>query len=448
MALLALAAGACGDDESSGPVFTITIQKPSGADPLEGIHTARIAVKQGEADTAIAEEAVGADGFDIRLDLTDQLTPTAVTVELEGDGVRRVGAPPPFVPAELFAAELIIPVGEPGTCGPIADASIGTPRVAPGLSRHGTFALVIGGVPAEGGSDEAGFLDLLDYGRGELGDVSRPMGRTRAIPYSTARSIILSEESEPFRYDIGSSDRPELAGGLHEGAGLDSGALALGREGAVVVGGGPEAMPVDDVTWVDAEGGTVRTDLSTGRWRPSLARVGSRVLVVGGNAEGAWAERIERSTGTGEALDAVPDGERTGGILLSDPSSERALLVGGVDAAGDPRTDTVLFDCSAGCTAAAGPSWDRARTGVTPVAFRIGGGLLLGGEGPVARVDQVIFDVDGVRIEPWGDLQGARADAAAMALPSGIVYVLGGAGPEGPRGDVEVCFPEEPRIAL
>jgi hypothetical protein len=129
---------------------------------------------------------------------------------------------------------------------------------------------------------------------------------------------------------------------------------------------------------------------------------------------------------------------RNGGILVVSSAGDAAVLLGGTDAGGQPRTDTVWWHgCPAACVAEAGPTWASARGGVAVDPS----GVLAGGDGPSALVERVTFPVAGPRIDTLGTLATPRRAPGLDVLPSGVVYVLGGEGPSGPLDDTEQCVP-------
>ncbi len=433
-----LTLAACGDDPTPGPVLTVELVTPAGDDPAEGAELARLRVQQGSADVVEREVAVEGGGLSADIVLDDLVTTVRVGVEVVGPDGIRIGAPPPFLPIESGGL-VRIPVGIPDSCAIMDGMTLGAGRAVVGVARHGTFALTVGGVAAEGPSAATGYLDLLELRAASFDDLGAPAGAARAVPYGSSESVVLSDA--PFRYDIGSAEMPVLAADLHDGAGLSSAAVALRPRGAVVVGGsGPGDEPVAEVTWIDADGASTRSRLATPRAGAAAALVGSDVLVVGGHAAGAWAERL-RPGADGEPLDLPDHGPRPGAVLVADADSGRALLLGGEAEDGTIRADTVVFTCAATCTAEPGPEWSRARTGFATVALPTGGGLLAGGDGPVDAVDRVTFEEDGVRIAPVGDLEAARGGASGLSIDAGLVFIVGGLGSGGPRADVEVCFP-------
>jgi len=230
---------------------------------------------------------------------------------------------------------------------------------------------------------------------------------------------------------------------LHEGAAADSAIAERPGGGLVVVGGGAVDAPVAGISYIDSRGTIERlSELLTPRYRPAAARVGDQVWVAGGAAgTAALVEAIAPASAAAELIPDQSDGVRLGAALFVDPASPRALLIGGVDAAGIARTDTWLISCVDACSATPGPRWDQARDGVIylPAAH-----LLIGGDGPSDVVERVVFDADGAHIEAAGRLVHARAHAAALMLASGLFWVVGGEDEAGPRRDAEICFP--PRL--
>ena len=86
---------------------------------------------------------------------------------------------------------------------------------------------------------------------------------------------------------------------------------------------------------------------------------------------------------------------------------------------------------------------EDARAGASGALTAAGALWIVGGDGD-ARVDRVVFGADGPAIVPNAfPLSGPRADAMVVEQASGVVVVIGGEGPDGVRGDVELCFPPE-----
>lgn len=443
--LLCLAAllAACGEDERPVAVFTVQLLTPGNGDPLAGADAVRLRIQQGEGEVIEREEPLDDGSFSADVALSDLVTPVRIAVEVDHPDGLRIGAPPPFVPAESGGV-VRIALGAPDSCETLVGVDLAVPRSAVGAARQGTFALAAGGVEGDADSSAADYLDLLQLAAAPLPALDAPIGAARATPIGAAGSIVLAAARPPFRYDLYAEDERVREGGLHAGAGSASVAVGLASQGAVILGGrADDGSAVDRATWIDVAGTVSATSLAAARADATAALVGSDVLVVGGADEpsGPWAELLP-PRGDGLALDLLPDAERSGGTLIS-LGGGRALLVGGADATGAARTDTVLFDCSAPgtCTAAAGPPWLRARAGFAAIPLPGGGALLAGGDGPVAAVDRVEPDGEGARIAEVGNLALPRENPAGLALPSGLAFVIGGRGEGSPLGSVELCFP-------
>lgn len=415
---------------------------PAGAAPLEGVDRIRILARQGEGDVREAEGPVTADGFDVALPIVDLVLPVTLTVRLTGPSTELIGAPPVFIPLETGGL-VRVPVGQPDTCEVIAGMVVDSPRSALGLSPQGTFALTIGGRGSSGASDAAGYLDLLRLEGDAFDPLDVPLGVAVAVPLSRALALVVSEGREPFIYDVSSATAPVLPVVLHPGAGLRSALAALPAGGAVVAGGDVGGLAVSDVTWIGPMGDTSTTRLVVARIGAAIATFGDAVLIAAGADGGPLAERATAASAAFEPVaPAFDDGVRVGAALFVDPASGTALLVGGLGADGSIRADTVVLSgCPSACVATAGPAWPSPRPDTVAVHLPSGGGLIVGGTGPVAVVDRVILDAEGARFEAAGSLATPRQAPAALALEQGVTFVVGGLGPEGPRADVEVCFP-------
>ena len=218
---------------------------------------------------------------------------------------------------------------------------------------------------------------------------------------------------------------------LHNVAGPDSPVVSLQQGGAVVVGG--SAYDSREATVVATDGSTRTVTLQVARVAAQGVAAGEDVLVFGGDTAGT-AELIDVSAGTSWLLsftDAPP--RHVSGALIASPDGAQALLVGGRSDPVTARTDTVLITGCPDCVATAGPTWSNARTG-----FTVADQWIIGGDNPLVER----FDFDNMRFVQAGSLEVSRGEPAAIALPSGVVIVLGGRdGGDIALSSVEFCFP-------
>jgi len=454
LALLALPMG-CKNDPGA-VYFDLEVVRADGKSPLADgdVNHVRIDVRQGGGTVRTLESDVGDGGdFDLRQAVDDTGAPLSIRVELTGPERPLLGAPPPFAAVETVnLGQLVrIPVGPSGACMRLADIELAAGERSAGVARLGSFALVVGGIEAEGPSGRAGYLDLLAPGSGTFDDLSDSLGATQAVAMSDDVALVVSDSGAPLRYDLSVESMRRMPLELHDGAGGASAVASRSAGGAAVVGGAAaDGEPVDGVSWVGADGSVATTHLATPRANPAIAPLGSdALLVAGGMAEGEpLVELAQPGEPTGEVVLEAPDhGVRDGGYLVVDAVSDRAMLLGGSDGSGAVRADTLRLDgCSSGsCEASGGPAWPEARAGVAVVADPEGGAWLVGGAGPSSRVERVRWSDGTPGIALATTLAAGRDGAGAFLLRSGVLWVVAGQGAGGPRRDVELCFPDELR---
>ena len=149
------------------------------------------------------------------------------------------------------------------------------------------------------------------------------------------------------------------------------------------------------------------------------------------------AELLLEGAATGQPVEGVMDGVRENGLLVSDGES-RAILIGGTDAAGAVRRDSLRFDgCPSACAAGVGPAWTTARLGVLQPADSA---LLVGGESS-SMVEEVVWNDANVEIQPVLEMEVPRANAGGLVLESGAFIVAGGDDGVSIRDDFEFCVP-------
>jgi hypothetical protein len=217
---------------------------------------------------------------------------------------------------------------------------------------------------------------------------------------------------------------------------------------------------------VDASG-IVHADaggrLTHPRRRPAAAYVDRKLVVAGGQAEGAPLFEILTA---GSTIDpATPFATSTtearyAPVLTTDLAHARAFLVlGSADAHDDAlvrQTTYELTTCTvSGCTVTDGPAFTDARAGAAAVTHGVGSStpstaqtetLLVGGtEGgvPSPLVDRITFDGMHFRLEPSGGmLRAPRDQPGATEIGGGVILVGGGADADGnARNTLELCFP-------
>ncbi len=443
-----LALGACSDPPQL-PDSNLYVVLADGSNPLSGrsLTTARAFFVQdlaGSVEDFVESEIVGGT-FDLRVPVQTYAAPILLRVELASvSGVELVGGSPSYYPAESSDLELL--VGVPGTCAVVTQTVLATPRASLGAALLGSYAVLAGG-DAEGGASSAKLdaIDLLTYTRYGVTDAATTLSASRVVPIDRTRSLVVSEERAPFIWRLFSSDvnagRPVPT--LHVGAATADAVVAAPGHGAAVVGGGDDLTPSGRMSWISASTESVTTlDLAAALPHRVAAFAQNGLWIVSRGDGDAMLEQVAPNGTTATVrIAAIPDGVRLGGSLVFSADGTAGLLFGGVDDMGMIRTDTVRFTgCPDACSASAGPTWSLAREG----AFVDPSGLVVGGDagaGPLTTVERVVFGPLGASFEPFASLTTARAQAAAVRLPTGPLLVFGGLGASGVLGSTEVCFP-------
>ncbi len=427
-----LALGAC-ENSSSSIVFDVRIVDAAGGNPALGtdIDTLNITLQQGTADAEVFAFPVVDGLFDVGVFLDSLVASTGLRAELTGPTSLWFGAPPRFIPTELLLPMTVV-VGEPNTCGRIDGLRLGTSRQALGTSLYETFAFVAGGSEAD---PQVEFVDLLSQEPGTFDVELDPLGATQVADIGDGQVLVVSAQAGPFIFDLSNPDDRATPVALHAGAGLASALASVAGKGAYVIGGDDDGTPTDVISIVGLDGTVEERTLSTPRLGAAAVAVGDSVLVVGGDAAGS-AEVISPS-GIATTIDGFADGVREFALLLTDDGAT-ALLVGGLDASAEVRSNTWLFaDCPDPCTPSAGPDWLNPRAGaITPT----GSALIVGGEGS-RLVERVDFVSGSASISTMAELELPRSQPGAIELESGVLIVLAGNDGAGPRDDVEYCFP-------
>lgn len=439
--LLLASTSVLGCDETVGATLRFDLRAPDGMNPaadpaVDSLHI-RV-LHEGSAEVSSTRALTERD-LDLRISVPDIDKRTRVAFELTGPaGASRIGAPPAFIPSSTTGALRAV-LAPPATCAVLSLTSLSTPRARSAFAVFGTFAFIAGGDGLTSATERVEYVDLLSLlSPSDTGVLSAPLGPAKAAALDTRSLLVVSALRGPFLYDLDDRATPELAIALHSGAGPESALLSLGDNGAVVIGGAVGDEGVAGVSFVDPQGNVRSLLLAAPRRAPAAYVFSDRILVLGGAAEDApFAEWILPEEPIGVPIPSINATSRRGAHLVAEPSGDRILLIGGLDALGAPRADTVLLTgCPAACVSSPGPTWTRPRAGVAAA-----GALIAGGVGASTDVDVVRFTPGEVLLERAGSLVHGRADASAIAFDTGTVLVLGGADPSGPRRDVEICFP-------
>jgi len=418
-------------------VFEARIVDGDGGNPAAGTDatTLRIGIREGELPAQEDEYPIVDGNFEALLEFESFTRLTRVRVEIAGATTDLVSAPPAFVPSATQGVMRVVAAAA-SSCELVTFNSLQAPRSFFGMTQSGTFALVVGGTSA--GEEQVEFFDALEWeSRLFDEDFSVPtLGRTRTVSIDEAKILVVPENTSPFIFDM--FDRTQRISPvlLHDGAGSRSGLASVPGLGAMVIGGEVIGQPQSGVSLVGPDDSVTSLELSEPRSLPSAATLGTDVLVAGGNDEGN-AEILVDGLSTGRPLEGFADGVRSSGLLVSDGVS-RALWLGGTDATGAIRQDTVDFeDCPSSCVTMAGPVWATARLGV----FQPDRSALIIGGDDSQRVEEVRWGADQVTIAPLLELQVPRAGAGAIVLESGAFIVAGGDDGVDIREDFEFCAP-------
>ena len=395
----------------------------------------RIGVREGDLPPQEDEYPITDGRFEAVLEFASFTRLTRVRVEMVGPTTELLTAPPAFVPSATRGFMRVV-AGEPSSCETVSFTALQAPRSFFGMTRSGTFALIIGGVSPS--DEQVEFLDALEWeARPFAEELSlSSLGATRSVSIDEGQILVVPENTAPFVFDMLDPLQRITQLVLHNGAGPRSGLVSVPGVGAMVIGGEVAGVPVSAVSLVDPDLQVTALELDTPRSLPAAVALGTDVLVAGGNDEGT-AEILSEGGATGSPVAGLADGVRDSGLLVGDRSS-RALWMGGTDSGGGVRQDTVRFeDCPATCDTLAGPAWTNARLdAVQPPPSA----LIIGGDGS-ALVEGVQWDGDEVGILPVLELGVARAGAGAIVLESGAFFVAGGDDGSSIRDDFEFCLP-------
>lgn len=436
LCLLCAAALSCKDDTFQF-VFQALIVDGDDGNPVAGTDadTLRIEIAQGELPVREFEFPISDGEFDAEIELASLSSLTRLRIQMEGPTTDLITAPPWFVPS---ASEgfLRVVAGAPSSCTAVSFNTMEAPRADFGMVPSGTFALAVGGTTAD--DEQVEFFDELEWdSRLFEADFSLSfLGPTRAATIGEGQILVLPTDAAPFIFNmLDASDRITQVV-LHSGAGPESALVSVPGLGAMVIGGEAGGAARAGVSLVELDGVVTSLQLSEPRAGAVAAALGEDVLVVGGNTEGN-AEILLAGSTVGQPIDGVMDGVRDGGLLIGDGES-RALLIGGADADGAVRQDTLRFDgCPGSCVSSAGPMWSTARLRAILPEYSA---LIIGGEDSQS-VEEARWSGDTVAIEPVVDMVLPRASAGAILYESGAFVVAGGESGGAVLDDFEFCVP-------
>ncbi len=438
LVLVSVCVGACKDD-SSPFIFEALVVDGENANPVAGTDatTLRVGIREGGRPAQELEYPVTDGGFDAVLSFESFVDPTRIRLALEGPTTDLLTAPPSFVPV-LTAGLMRVVMTAPQSCARIAFDFMEAPRASFGMVQSDTFALLVGGT--EPTQEQVEFLDVLEWeSRLFEEDLSLAnLGPTRAASVDESQILVLpSDAASAFIFDMNDPLNRVATVILHAGAGTRSALVSIPGVGAMVIGGelGGEAQAA--VSLVEASGTVTSLRLSESRSGPAATNLGNDVLVVGGDTLGT-AELLRAGSAVAEPVASLTDGIREAAVLVGDGQT-RALLMGGSDATGATRLDTVRFDgCTDSCSATSGPIWMTARLEVLQPARST---LLIGGTNS-RLVEEVRWSASTVEISPLLELNAERAAAGGIVLESGVFIVAGGEDAVGSRVDFEFCAPD------
>jgi hypothetical protein len=436
LGLLCIAAFAC-KESTARFVFDALIVDGENGNPAAGTDATilRIGIQEGELPAEEYEYPITDGEFDAFLEFRAFTRPTRIRVEMEGATTELLTAPPMFVPSASRGILRVV-TSAPSACERVTFDLMEEPRAFFGMVQSGTFALIVGGTIASG--DQVEFFDALEWeSRPFLEDFAlSQLGETRAASIDEAEILVLPSDAPPFIFNMLDVTRRITPVVLHNGAGTRSALVSVPGVGAMVIGGDVAGEAQSGVSLVEPEGQVTSLRLSEPRSGPAATTLGGDVLVVGGDVEGNAEILIDGAT-MGQPVAGVMDGVREAGLLVGDGES-RALLIGGTDADGALRQDTVRFDgCPSSCVSATGPQWTTARLAALQPTQSA---LVIGGDGS-RLVDEVRWSAADVEIQPLLQLDVPRAGAAGIVLESGAFIVAGGDDGVSIRKDFEFCVP-------
>lgn len=397
--------------------------------------TLRIGIQEGTLPAQEFEYPITDGDFDAYLEFSAFSALTRLRVEIEGDTTELLTAPPAFVPA-VSGGLLRVVTAAPLSCERVAFNTLEAPRAFFGMVLSGTFALVVGGTSAT--DEQVEYFDALEWESRLFEETFSlsDLGETRAASIDEGKILVLPSRTAPFIFDMFNATRRITSVVLHAGAGPSSALVSVPGAGAMVIGGEVGGRAQAAVSLIQPDGKVRSLTLSEPRSGASAAALGANVLVAGGNVEGN-AEVLQEGEASGQPITGSMDGMRQAGLLVSDGES-RAIWMGGTDADGALRLDTLRFDgCPDDCESSSGPDWSTARlNALQPERSR----LVIGGNGS-RLVDEVRWtDID-VEIWPLLQLNAPRAGAGGLVLESGAFVVAGGDDGVNVLDDFEFCVP-------
>lgn len=478
LAALILGSSACSEQRSN--TIAIEIVGPQALDPIgdDPGGDLDIVVEQQDQDPIVRRsDNIGSLAELQALEIVSHGLPTRILVKYVPDeGPTQIGATPFFVPGVAGVAR--VPIGPVRGCQIIDATRLRSPRLEPAVWRlYGTRWIVFGGATERGGhSDIASFspvwltIDRDDANVAEGSDATgvssfdEPLAETQIVELFPRRALILAAgasggalfvvapDPDPLVPEIVRS-RVEGTSG-HFGLGAGSTLVDLENAGAAVVGGGDALSASDSITWLREDGSISRqTRLAHPRFRPSVVRIGTSLLVAGGQAEGSEQIEIVAEGADGIAV-ASPRTARVRPALVAPPPSldaarGAALVIGGADSGNVPIASVLrIGGCPGECIVTEDPTlvWEAPR--LLPTVVRTSSAtLLLGGEdaagGASDRIDRITFvTATDVSFEQGGRLDQARTRGVAVEVEQDIVLFFGGqSGPFDPLDSFEMCWP-------
>ncbi len=402
-----LLCGALGcDDPPAAPTVVIEIINALGDNPATEADRVEIRIAQEDRDPFVVEGDVTDGLFDLPIEVASLTRETRLSVRFFAeDELLSHGASPSFIPAVSGGLARIV-VAAPGSCAVLRGAELAFPRHSIGAARADSFVLLAGGSDRDGPSGAIEFFDLLRAATDALPD-AEPFGDARAVTLSASRVLITSALRGVTMFDLANLDMREPPVDL------------LSDSRAIVSRGGSGAVLVDGAQahFIDARGSIESVALMSERAEPAIAWLGRSALVLGGGggietvAAGGALEslREEVIAGSGAVF------SRASGVTYVDQESGRALR---------------FRDCPGACV-------EEGMAYLPREGAAVAGRYIVGGDGS-RTVDEVVETGD---ITPAFELVHPRRDARGVALFSGVLFVFGGEGAEGPRDEVEICVP-------
>lgn len=469
---LSLLAASCG--AQNRPPYVVGIVSSDGNDPIATISSGHVEISVRQLDMPIVmdDAPISGGALDaVDVGITSYGVITRIQVEVFDDAADDpdvpvlIGATPPFVPLGYGFVRVV--VGPPSRCEILSAPSLSSDRIAPNLVSVDSNLISIGGIESD--EPTSGHVEVLSpvqltYATAPLeypalareigpGGAMRLASSTMLVALDEIRAAVLYHLEDVTTRDVDLTEATDT-NDVHPGAGPQSTLVDLGGEGLAIVGGLQGDEAVTGITWVDAVGRSSTSMLQVARSRPAAIRLGSHILVAGGQAAGQRPfELVAIAAGhAGVATFGDETSTRFGGVLVVDSAAGRAWLGFGEDASGALLDTTVrISGCPSACVATDDTPIALPRRGFA-VARRSTETLILGGDVgdaaspvPSGAVDRVRFVSGAPVVEPLGALGAARDRPGAAEIGGGIVIVGGGQGvrPElRALRDLEICFPE------